>query len=342
MFYLSLSFPEAFLSAWKLRLQMLDKKCRFQYLLLIFLISASTIEVAPQNGISTENFEPEYLTGYQLTQEETDAYFSMHRTSPTSGASFQTLKSRTATSSSIQKRSPWSEDTCRSQNEYRAFYGNVLPDTLYRLRFARCIIPFTNPWYLTVCDVRHYNRRTGLPETRNPVHLLYHCPANHVCVPGARFERSFQYVRAWKADILCVPFTVFPKPLFIPPSKYRGAISCTPEIKIPGGGSSTDPAKPRITIPPGGLTYMLSESIEISGGGEYIATKMYIDDISSHLFKNWHRGEVSGTNETAAEAIVFPGLPRTVKFCAEVPSGRTEWLALHYGAFDVTSIRQRN
>lgn len=305
--------------------------------LILGVLGSASLTLDSRSIISSDEFEVEHVGGYQLTREETDAYWASHRAS-TSFDSSDSLSKGSTPSTLHQKRSIWSGEKCTLHNRYRLAGPDIILDTLYRLRYARCIYPFFNPLYVNVCDATHRTLE-GYLVWWSPISFYSYCPRNYVCVPSYRYEHDIHYGLGWKWDIECVPVMVMPLPVFIRPDLYHGMVVCSPDVVMPY--QSANPGKARTQIPRNGLTYLMSEVLEISGGGEYNATRMFIEDISNKMIKSLHRGEMMITNQTASETVIYPGSTRTVKFCAEVPKGRTKWLALHYGAFEIKSRHSR-
>lgn len=291
------------------------------------------------NSLVDDLSTPEEVTGYQLTDEETEAYWRSHVSSQaTSARALSTTASNEV--SILHKRGPESALACIAESlSFVDDHGHTWPQFVYRWMSARCLYPFITPHFRVVCDTQFMDYDHNWHDLV-PVDFTSRCPERHVCMPWLRHGSNGIGQVGLHNDIACVMIMILPRPVFIQPKQKRSQIACSPDFKFPIV-NGIGPARPK-PIPRGGLTYLMSESIEISGGGEFNATKLFIKDNSKFL-GSFNRGEALNTNETSSESMIFAGQIKTVNFCAQVAAGLTHWLALHYGAFDISDeIKRRN
>lgn len=291
------------------------------------------------------------IPGYQLSDEETVAYWSLHESHTDNTARSRDLTSGSNSSGSIlEKRSPEGKAVCITANRIlRDRDGVIIERWKYSFVQAKCHQPFNSPYFKVTCDVLWTLR--GERVRMQPGLLLGTCAKEHVCVPD-------WYVNAWfmqspsarhagwglqhtpHDDIFCYPLAnkpSLPNPIMIKPAQ-EGSSTCSPVTKIPAD-IDTEPNNPK-SVPARGMTVLISESLEVAGGGAFNASKIYIRDLTSSFLEPWKRRLGIDNDVVSDRVMLHPGESRKVQFCVEFAKGFTHWLVLHYGIFDITNMQR--
>lgn len=280
--------------------------------------------------------------GYELSDEETIAYWRLHYSHTEQQPDAQGV-SNDPSPSTLKKRSPEGIATCVGKDRTVTNRDGVIVERYkHSFRSATCMNPFSTPIFWATCDYLYIIENDRWEGTAT---YIGRCPLDHVCVPNWLMQVGsssafghFGTEHQRHDDIACI-YEAVParKPMMIRPSKFHSTM-CTPETKVPWY-SDKNPHNPK-PIPASGMTVLMTESLEVSGGGAFNASKIYIRDSTSPFLKVWDRGLNTDSDTASDQTILYPGETRTIRFCVEFAKGFTQWLVLHYGAFEVSKARR--
>lgn len=283
--------------------------------------------VSSHNLDSDQNDHPD---AYYFSDEEARAYWKKRgRLDPSLIPEVE---------NSLRKRSSDTETAC-SAMDYTVHEPNGRFVGRHRFKWmtAECVDPFGGGGLFDVhCEhtvnqfVRPFETFIDADKHRKS------CKKEEVCVPAVDTGYNGVEQLGPHLDIKCVPGDSVPKPMAFKSPFWDDVVQCTGDIRVP------DATTHRRYIPRQGMTFLLTEQIEHTNGRKYNASKLYIEDRTSRVFKPWRRKEVTKTDIAATTISIYADSQKAViRFCAELAKGSAHWLILHYGVFQVKNHHGR-